>query len=220
VTLAFVDVETTGTDPARHEVWEIALIMRRDVTVRHPDGPDTDGTEDAEYRWLVKPELSRADAGALKVGRFYQRTYGSTDWADSGAIALDIAAMTDGAVLVAANPAFDSAFLAAFLRAHGQCPSWDYHMTDIGSLVLGWRHGRHRGYLDVIDIVRESHRMQEHCEGIGTGKPYSAENAAPPVKLAHAAGIAGLRAENYETHTALGDARLVRDIYDVVTGHA
>lgn len=27
--LAFVDTETTGLDPDRHEIWEVALIVRR-----------------------------------------------------------------------------------------------------------------------------------------------------------------------------------------------
>ena len=178
--LCFVDIETTGTDPDRHDVWEVAVIARA-------------GSTESERTWLLEPDLAVADSSALRVNRFYERSGkpGPWDWADPADAASDIASMTAGAVIVAANPAFDTGFLGDFLRANGQCPAWDYHLTDLGSLVLGWAHGRHKAPQD-----------------------------APPLKLSRAAAIVGVDPDKYDTHTALGDARLARDIYDAVTGHA
>jgi hypothetical protein len=46
----------------------------------------------------------------------------------------------------------------------------------------------------------------------------AAQGGTPPfpLKVASAAAIVGLNPEDYEAHTALGDARMARDIYDAV----
>lgn len=146
--LAFVDLETTGVDQSRHEVWEIGLVI-------------VDGEQDTRYCWQICPDLTTADPMALKVGRYYQRIRDAgavpgTVWRvehpelsclevrriiTAAAAAGEIAALLDGVSFAAANVAFDSAFLAAFLRANGQCPTWDYHLVEIESYAagaLGW----------------------------------------------------------------------------------
>lgn len=139
--LAFIDLETTGTDPARHSLWEIGLILVSEET-------------EQRYCWQVMPDLSVADPMALRVGRFYVRfrLLGSpvgkvramihpSDVAvpemDAASLAAYLAPVLDGASLIAANVAFDAAFLAAFLRANGQCPTWDYHLVEIESYAAG-----------------------------------------------------------------------------------
>lgn len=57
--LAFVDCETTGLDPDRHEVWEVALILRADAG-------------ETSQVWQLPVDLGRAEAKALEVGRFYE----------------------------------------------------------------------------------------------------------------------------------------------------
>ena len=62
--IVFVDIETTGLDPHRHDVWEIAAI------VRDP------GQLDVEHCWMIRPDLVASDPAALRISRYYQRTAG------------------------------------------------------------------------------------------------------------------------------------------------
>ncbi|MGI5247557.1 3'-5' exonuclease [Dactylosporangium sp. CA-139066] len=184
--LIFADCETTGVQPDRHGLWELALIVRED------------GKPDAEYAWQVRPDLTTADPMALKIGRYYERAYRVSDLPVGGAfelahptgespvrvlvedIALDIAAMLDGATLAAANVAFDRDFIAAFLRANGQALACDYHLLEMESYAagaFGWK---------------------------------------PPWKLDRLLGAFGVVLPEADRHTALGDARAVRDLFDAV----
>lgn len=210
--IAFIDCETVSLVPGPATIWELALIVRED-----------DGTGDAEYVWQFRPDLTRADPAALRIGGYYER--GVADcWKPGRAIRLispdddtgektapkrgrtrgmacGIAEMLSGATLVAANPAFDAGHLDCFLRANGQCPAWDYHLRDIGSMVAGWVHGVQSGVMQVRP-------------GAMGGVPHLPETP----KVADAARVMGIDPDAYEAHTALGDARLVKAVYDAVTG--
>lgn len=185
---AWCDVETTGTDPFRHHLWEVALVVR------------DDGEVDRDYCWQVRPDLTTADPMALKVGGYYRRNLairqgfgyvvaqpGTTDtsgpdeaWRTVSAaeVAIEVAHLLDGAVLAAANVAFDAAFVAKFLRANGQAPTWDYHLLEMESYAAG------------------------------------ALGVAPPWKLDRLLAEFGLTLSAEQRHTALGDARAVRDLFD------
>jgi hypothetical protein len=56
--LVFVDTETTGLDPDRHEVYEIGLI---------------DGNGAELHLWISDAPLQTADPIALRIGRYYER---------------------------------------------------------------------------------------------------------------------------------------------------
>lgn len=207
--LVFADCETTGIRPDRgSEIWELALIIRdeHDLTGEHR----VRKARDDEYVWHLRPDLTQADPMALKVGGFYDRcrvrgaypgsgrcvAHPEPDEADGTLcdamqIASAVASLLDGAHLIAANPAFDAGHLDALLRKYGECLTVEYHYTDIGSLVRGWAHGSFAN-----PVV-----------------PF-------PLKLADAARLARVDPGDYELHTALGDARLARDIFDAVTGGA
>lgn len=210
--IVILDTETVSLVPGPATIWELALIMRPD-----------DGTPDAEYVWQFRPDLTAASPVSLQIGGYYDRCMVRC-WKPGQAIRLispdddtgehtapkrdktrgmayDIAGMLSGATLVAANPAFDAGHLDAFLRANGQCPAWDYHLRDIGSLVTGYIAG-----------LRAALRKVGHRED-------AAPWPATP-KLDAMARVVGIDPDAYEAHTALGDARLVRDIYDAVTGRA
>ncbi len=171
--LCFVDIESTGLEADRHEVYEIGLIVR-----------DGDSRMDPEWRWWLPVNLTRADPNALRVGRFFERRppqnhtwSGALQWApdisgkieqaDVRDVAASVMELTAGAHLVGAVPSFDAAFLSRLLRAHGCCPAWNYHLVDSGKLFS---------------------------------------------KL-------GVDPDQFDRHTALGDARLAKATYDFVMGN-
>ena len=124
--LAFVDVETTGLDPARHELLEIAVVRvdpRKLVVL-----------EETDVR--VQPtNLADADPESLRVNGY---TPDSWDGALPLAEALDrVAPVLDGAILAGHNVGFDRAFLEAAWRSTGRsAPSLDYHVLD--TVTLAW----------------------------------------------------------------------------------
>lgn len=191
-----VDTETTGLDPARHEVWEIAVIDREDGT---------------EHLWRMKPDLVKADPAALRVGRYYDRArdmcggcmrpdraydlIGWTgkdpyEWSSPAAVAEVAASLLDGATLIAANPAFDAGFLAVFLNRHGQAATWHYRLRDIGSMAWAWLQAHHL-----------PHHLDTPSMDAGTDD---------------FACALGVEPEKFERHTALGDCRLVKAMLDVI----
>lgn len=119
-------------------------------------------------------------------------------------IARTLAAMLSRAVLVAANPAFDSAFVDAFLRRHGERGAWDYYLADIGSIAFGYVHGRAR--------------EDQHPD-----KPWrnAALEVGPPWRSGYLGEICGVpTAPAADRHTALGDVRWLVELYDAITSPA
>lgn len=124
-TVAFLDTETTGLDPDRHEVWEIGLIV---------------GSQ--EITWAIRPQhLDRADPNALRLIHFYERTEApGWEWASSylgSYVAERLAYLTAGKHLAGNVPSFDAAFLERFLRAHGRSPAWHYQLVDVEAIAAG-----------------------------------------------------------------------------------
>jgi hypothetical protein len=125
--LVFLDTETTGLDPARHEVWEVAVAVE--------DGPI--GT----YR--LPHSIATADPKALELNGYWGRANlpGATDAYD-----LELREILTGATIVGSNPAFDT----AFLRARWGVAPWHHRLVAVESMALqafGW--DRPRGLADV-----------------------------------------------------------------------
>jgi DNA polymerase III epsilon subunit-like protein len=188
--VCFVDTETTGLDPDRHEIWEVGLIL--------PDG--------AEHRWFLPVDLGRADARALAIGRFHDRypkpSYGPRPHIVDGVTDLDdfayeFAELTRGRHLVGAVVSFDAERLSKLLRANGACPEWHYHLIDVEALAVGYLAGT-RGTTD---------------------DDTSVENlVTPPWKSDQLTEALGIHVPEAEKHTALGDARWAKAIYEAVMG--
>lgn len=171
--VVFVDTETTGLDPDRHEIWEVGLI-------------DSDGNEAV---WLLPVDLGRADARALAIGRFYERypETAVTGLVDRRAFAAEFAELTRGHHLAGAVVSFDEERLRKLLRANGACPEWHYHLIDVEALAVG--HAAAHSY--EIDL------------------PWDSANLSMMV---------GVNPDRFDRHTALGDARWAKAIYDKVMG--
>jgi oligoribonuclease (3'-5' exoribonuclease) len=175
--LCFVDTETMGLDPDRHEIWEVGLIVR------------SEDSNDVEYEWKLPvrhPEY--ADQIALTINGYYDRqdeTYIKYQSAlyqlhEINDFAYDFLMLTMRSHLVGAVVSFDEERLRKLLLREGYTPMWHYHLVDVESLVagkLGW---------------------------------------TPPWKSSELWEKMGINEEDYAKHTALGDARLARDLYDLV----
>ena len=114
MSLVYLDTETTGLDPERHEIWELAYAI--------DDGP--------VYTAVVDHSLRNADPVALGLNGYDDRAkgvepYRTVEVACRGAL--------EGNTLVGANPAFD----AAFLRARWGVTPWRYRLLDIEAYAMG-----------------------------------------------------------------------------------
>lgn len=206
--LAFIDTETTSLRPDRR-AWEIGLI------VRDPFAGEYD--IEKEHRWFVAADdldLGSADLMALKVGRFHERHPGFSLRAAAAIppvgseieILAQVEELTRGAHLVGAVVSFDAEVLAARMRANGICPSWHYHLIDVEALAAGflaqWAASGRRG-LNPAPASPDEDWPHE-----------------PPWDSAELSRLVGVDPDAFDRHTALGDARWARAIYDAVTGGA
>ncbi len=102
-------------------------------------------------------------------------------------------AITRGVHLVGAVPNFDADVLGTRMRANGICPAWHYHLVDVEALAAGYLASMAAGLANIDPLQL----------------PWNSD------ALSAALGIA---VSDEDRHTALGDARWARAIYDAVTG--
>lgn len=202
MTLIFVDTETTGLDPAKgHRPWEIALIIRG-----HRD-PSNDG----EWVFQHRADLSKADPMALQIGGYYPRSLPDMPYHDlvvvdapasgytypyegehqpkkAGFPHSALAELLDGATLVASAPAFDASMLKALLEDHGHYATWSHRLLDVRAMTIGLLLGTVATESEVLSLSSDA-----LCKRVG---------AWP--------------AEGEDRHTALGDARWVERWYDAI----
>jgi oligoribonuclease (3'-5' exoribonuclease) len=137
--LAHVDIETTGLDPAVHEMVSIGMIYT-----------DLDGAEIGRLDLrIMPPHPERIEAGARAVNGFdpgLWRRLGAIDEAEAvrRIHAFHEATRRGRTVLFTAyNVWFDQAFLTAMLRRHGRewREMYHYQVLDIPSMAwaMGWR---------------------------------------------------------------------------------
>ncbi len=119
----FLDTEATGLDHARHELTEVAWVVR-----------DEDGTE-TERRYYPEHTLDAAEPMALEVSRYHTAI---ADRPRTPAAEWLPRFLEDarGAVLVGAVPDFDAKHLERMCRKLGLHPTWDHHLLDVATLAL------------------------------------------------------------------------------------
>lgn len=204
--VCFIDTETTGLDPRRHEIWEVAIVL--------PDG--------SEWDWQLPVDLSRADSIALNIGQFHQRRWQSACRTDEQGFAKrnrtelsDFASafahLTRGLHLAGACVSFDADRLWRLLRANGECPMWHYHLIDVEALASGWVSAQCAGKAN--DGVSRGTVRVERPDGTVNNI-----DGRPPWKSDDLSRAVGINPDDFDRHTALGDARWAKAIYEAVMG--
>lgn len=196
ITLAFVDCETTGLRPERgHSIWELAVIVRR-IAVNHTNGTDVEWEE--EHVWQIRPDLDNADPEALKVNDFARR--------------------------FKVPPEVDSLWFPEFQRepvpqAIGEAVRQIADLLDGAYLV---------GAVPAFDAMMLAHLLRSHgndprwrhrlvcVENLVAG----AAGQRVPQGLQQAASAVGVWVDPEARHTAMGDARVAREVYDAVMDRA
>jgi DNA polymerase-3 subunit epsilon len=130
--LAFIDTETTGTDPNRHEIIELAVIIARQVD-RPGRGPSIEIVEECE--WKIKPEhLETAEEEALRVNG-----YNEVDWMfaiDRKSAMEQFAKKTQSCTFVSHNLTFDYAFVMKAFEETGVESLMHYAKLDTISIAF------------------------------------------------------------------------------------
>ena len=147
MTLVYLDTETTGLDPDRHEVWELAYAV--------DDGSIRSG--------VVAHSLRHADPKALSMNGYGER---GDRLSFNLTIEAECRSALDGATLVAANPAFD----AAFLRARWGVTPWRYRLLDVEAYAMGaLGFPEPKGLKDVADALRSRGYEVHHPDHSAAG---------------------------------------------------
>lgn len=116
MTFVFLDTETTGLNPARHQVWEAAYAVGEDGPV---------------VRGFLQHDASTGDPAALHMNHYFDRVNGA-DLMEALKFEGELKSALRGATIVGANPAFDM----AFLRARWGDEPWHYRPLDVESYAM------------------------------------------------------------------------------------
>lgn len=149
-----------------------------------------------EMSWMLEVDLTYADAYALDVGNFHTRHPQGNDWVRCG--------------------------LPAGRGADGRYPTLtDHH--DVARVIAGWTHGCHLvGAVVSFDAERLARLLRQHhiapswhyhlvdVEALLAGH-FGCE---PPWVSSELSKRIGVDPDDYERHTALGDARWCQAMYN------
>lgn len=204
----FTDVETTGLDPRIHHIWELAVIRR-----------ESDGHE-TEHLWQIRPDLTGADPIGLEKNRFRERFaipdgWDAASFTPDGNLLLKLTLPEllfdvqevlngDGGVMVGSNATFDDTFIKKLLWANGRTVKWHYRPVCVATLAAGFLYGQAQQATKRTADPSWYGKVRERL-----GWPWKSYQAS------EAAGVA--RPADDVAHTALGDARWARDLWDHIT---
>ncbi len=119
-TLVFLDVETTGLDPTRHEIIEFACVFPHEGRVSFKMHPE---------------HIETADPKALEVNGYSPERWSGYQTLTQKQGAEVIAASLRDCVLAGYNVSFDLDFINATLARHDVKVKLDYHKVDVVALA-------------------------------------------------------------------------------------
>jgi DNA polymerase III epsilon subunit-like protein len=119
----FIDTETTGLDHRRHELTEVAWIVRYE-----------DGREE-QRQFFPEHTVDGADPDALELTHYHDRIAPQPKTPASEWLPTFLEDARD-AVLVGAVPDFDARHLERVCFKLGLEPTWDHHLLDVETLAL------------------------------------------------------------------------------------
>ena len=136
--LVFLDTETSGLNPEKHRILEIAFKILDSVSGKHV----------ASYPSIIaQPQAvwAAADPESLDVNEFTweEVSTGKPENVVANEVSdiLNQAGMTDqGGVFICQNPSFDRAFFCGLINADIQTEyGWPYHWLDLASMFWAIR---------------------------------------------------------------------------------
>lgn len=190
--IVFTDTEATNLDPDTREITEAAFIIR------------DPGQLDREVEIVIEDaDFTFANVRSLEIGGAYQRhpRFGAPKRTGDGAplylsqaeAAVVIERETRHAQIIGQVVNFDAFNYETLLKRHGLPWSGYYDMINPDQLIVGYLRGQRSAGRDVPDPGLPPWDSDELSRMVGVEPPGE-----------------GVR------HTALGDARWVRDLWDVV----
>ncbi len=149
--LAFIDLETTGFDPERHEILEIGGIIVKQIPVEGR-GPKLEVIEEFEYK--VKPEhLETADPEALRIN-----SYNDADWlfaSNLESVMKEVQTKTADCIMAGQNVYFDFKFLEAAFKKTGLENKMHYHRLDLIPMAFAKNyHNNDLGWYNLDSLAR------------------------------------------------------------------
>lgn len=142
-----------------------------------------------EHEWFLRVsprDVALAHPKALEIGRFDER-YDNGKATDHGPFCHRFRDLTAGCHLAGAVVSFDEERLRRLFWRNGYGVEWHYHLIDVEALAVGYLAG-----------VEFGARM------------------APPWKSEELSRAVNVDPEDFDRHTALGDARWAKAIYEAV----
>lgn len=123
-TIAFLDIETTGLDPLKHEIMEVGII-RRSSDPKVSDWP---------IHFSLPINTAAADEKALDINGYFARRNELLEIEEApGQAKALLYDVLKGALVVGNNVQFDLRFIEQFL---GDTP-WFYCLLDLKAFVAG-----------------------------------------------------------------------------------
>lgn len=205
--VAFIDTETLGLDPIRNPIWEIAVIVDDVEHVWTQQVPRVlPVVEDGHLVADTAPYVSR---WVLENTRFLDYDPDDPAHLAPEQSILRFCDLVDGRHLVGAVPSFDEERLRWMYRLHmdpaaTQFP-WHYHLIDVEAMAVGYLSSMRHAGLDLVGY-----------DGYKVPEPKRVELPWNSDDLSNALGIPG--PPPGERHTALGDARWAKRMYEAMVG--